>query len=37
MDLRTEELGYSLCFRSLSASDAYKYLMVPTEGELELF
>jgi hypothetical protein len=31
MDLRTEELGYALCFRPLCASDAYKYLMVSTE------
>lgn len=31
MDLRTEELGYFLCFRTLGASDAYKYLMVSTE------
>jgi hypothetical protein len=31
MDLRTEELGYFLCFRPLGASDAYKYLMVSTE------
>ena len=31
MDLRTEELGYFLCFRPLDASDAYKYLMVSTE------
>ncbi len=31
MDLRTEELGYFLCFHPLGASDAYKYLMVSTE------
>ena len=31
MDLRTEELGYFLCFRPMGASDAYKYLMVSTE------
>ena len=31
MDLRTEELGYFLCFLPLGARDAYKYLMVSTE------
>jgi hypothetical protein len=37
MDLRTEELGYFLCFRPLGTSDdlssryACKYLMVSTE------
>jgi len=31
MDLRTEELGYFLCFRPLGEGDAYKYLMVSTE------
>jgi hypothetical protein len=31
MDLRTEGLGYFMCFHSLGASDAYKYLMVSTE------
>jgi hypothetical protein len=31
MDLRTEELGYFLCFRPLGGSDAYKYLMVARE------
>ena len=31
LDLWTEERGYSLCFRPLGASDAYKYLMVSTE------
>ena len=31
IDLRTEELGYFLCFRPLGASDDYKYLMVSTE------
>ena len=31
MDLRTEEFGYSLCFRPLGPSDDSKYLMVSTE------
>lgn len=37
MTLRTEELGYWMCFRALGGSEnsasryAYKYLMVPTE------